>query len=234
MDLFEAAKTIPTRTAAESYGITVSRNGMAYCPFHRDKTPSIKLDRRFHCFGCQADGDVITFTAQLFNLSPREAAEKLTTDFGVPYEGRSRDSPEQRRAQKASIAARLQAAKEYQQAEDHCHRVLCDYFRLLQDWKDRFAPKSPEEMEAGLHPLFVEACHKLDYTEYLLDLLLYGSIEERSSLVREYGKDVLKIEKRILEFTTGRTDCRAGGCPGDQPTGDSKAQPARSLYDRAL
>ena len=50
---------------------------MAVCPFHCDKNPSMKVDRRFHCFGCQADGDVIDFTAHLYNLKPKEAAEKL-------------------------------------------------------------------------------------------------------------------------------------------------------------
>ena len=33
----------------------------------------MKVDRRFHCFGCQADGDVIDFTARLFGLSGKEA-----------------------------------------------------------------------------------------------------------------------------------------------------------------
>lgn len=60
MDVFEAVKqAVTTRQAAEHYGIHMGRNGMACCPFHKDKTPSLKVDRRFHCFGCQADGDVI-------------------------------------------------------------------------------------------------------------------------------------------------------------------------------
>ena len=55
MNVFEAVKqNVTTRQAAELYGIPVSRNGMAVCPFHNDKNPSMKLDRRFHCFGCQA------------------------------------------------------------------------------------------------------------------------------------------------------------------------------------
>ena len=54
---------------------------MACCPFHDDKHPSMKVDRRFHCFGCQADGDVIDFTARLFGLSGKEAALKLAEDF---------------------------------------------------------------------------------------------------------------------------------------------------------
>ena len=86
MTLFEAVKdAIPTRTAAEHYGIEVKRNGMACCPFHDDRTPSMKVDKRFHCFGCQEDGDVIDFVGKLFDLSPKRAAEKLAEDFGVRY-----------------------------------------------------------------------------------------------------------------------------------------------------
>ena len=56
LNVFEAVKqSVTTRQAAEYYGIHVGRNGMACCPFHNDKTPSMKLDRRYHCFGCGAD-----------------------------------------------------------------------------------------------------------------------------------------------------------------------------------
>ena len=80
-NVFEAVKqSVTTSQAAESYGIPVGRNGMACCPFHDDKHPSMKVDRRFHCFGCQADGDVIDFTARLFGLSNKEAALKLAED----------------------------------------------------------------------------------------------------------------------------------------------------------
>lgn len=45
--------------AAERYG-TVKR-GFMRCPFHADRTPSLKLyGDHFHCFGCGAHGDVIT------------------------------------------------------------------------------------------------------------------------------------------------------------------------------
>ena len=75
MNVFEAVKqSVTTRQAAEHYGIHVGRNGMACCPFHNDKTPSMKLDRRYHCFGCGADGDVIDFTAALYGLGKKEAA----------------------------------------------------------------------------------------------------------------------------------------------------------------
>ncbi len=87
MNVFEAVKqSVTTRQAAEHYGIRVNRNGMACCPFHNDKTPSMKLDKRFHCFGCGADGDVIDFVAALYGLGKKEAAAQLASDFGLAYE----------------------------------------------------------------------------------------------------------------------------------------------------
>ena len=87
MNVFEAVKqSVTTRQAAEHYGIHIGRNGMACCPFHNDKTPSMKLDRRYHCFGCGADGDVIDFAAALYGLGKKEAAIQLANDFGLSYE----------------------------------------------------------------------------------------------------------------------------------------------------
>ena len=59
MTIYEKAKSLVTaREAAKHYGLTVNRYGMALCPFHDDHNPSMKLDDRFHCFGCGEDGDV--------------------------------------------------------------------------------------------------------------------------------------------------------------------------------
>ena len=69
MNAFEAVKsTVTAGQAAEHYGLKVTRKGMVCYPFPRDRRPSMKLDQRFHCFGCQADGDVIDFTAAYFGL----------------------------------------------------------------------------------------------------------------------------------------------------------------------
>ena len=77
MNVFEAVKqSVTTRQAAEHYGILVGRNGMCVCPFHDDKNPSMKVDRRFHCFGCQADGDVIDFVSRL-KESPEQQFKRM-------------------------------------------------------------------------------------------------------------------------------------------------------------
>lgn len=91
MNVFEAVKqSVTTRQAAEHYGIHVGRNGMACCPFHNDKTPSMKLDRRYHCFGCGADGDVIDFATALYGLGKKEAAVQLHRTSGFPMRTGSR------------------------------------------------------------------------------------------------------------------------------------------------
>ena len=205
MNVFEAVKqSVTTRQAAEFYGIRVGRNGMCVCPFHADKNPSMKVDRRFHCFGCQADGDVIDFAARLCDLNSKEAALKLAADFSIPFDSQGHDPPK-RKPVKSKISEELR----YRKAEQHCFRVLSDYRHLLEQWKTEYAPKQPDE---DWHPLFVEALQRLSHIEYLLDVLLSPDLEERAALVADYGKEVRKIEHRISEFAVshpaGRDETR--------------------------
>lgn len=86
MGVFEEVKrSVTTRQAAEAYGLHVNRAGKTKCPFHNDQTPSMKVDKRFHCFGCGADGDVIDFAAKLYGIDVKSAAEKLAADFQILY-----------------------------------------------------------------------------------------------------------------------------------------------------
>ena len=84
MNFFETVKqTVTTRQAAERYWLSVNQSGMARCPFHADHNPSMKVDDRFYCFGCGNSVDVIDFTARLFGISLKNAAQKLSADFGI-------------------------------------------------------------------------------------------------------------------------------------------------------
>ena len=195
MNVFEAVKqTVTTRQAAECYGIRVNRAGKANCPFHNDRTPSMKVDKRFHCFGCGADGDVIDFIARLYGLDVKSAAEKLAVDFQISYEQNKRKEtvkkPDREKTEEQM----------YRELEDRCFRVLSDYFHLLRHWERAYAP-NPESTQ--WHPRFVEALQKKDLIEYLLDVLLYDSIEERAALIKDYGKEVMKLERRLSELGTG-------------------------------
>ena len=207
MNVFEAVKqSVTTRQAAEHYGILVGRNGMCVCPFHDDKNPSMKVDRRFHCFGCQADGDVIDFVSRLENVSPREAALMLARDFSIPC-GDGTDAPRQSAVKKLRQEAEEQ---KYRRMERHCFQVLADYYHLLRRWREEHAPSQPDE---AWHPLFVEALQRMDYIEYLLDGLLSDDLRERAAIVTEYGKEVRTIEQRISGLAaagSGGREERAG------------------------
>ena len=186
-NVFEAVKqSVSTRDAAAFYGIEVKRNGMACCPFHDDKNPSMKVDQRFHCFGCGADGDVIDFTAKLFDLSPKEAAEKLAQDFGLIYDSQA---PPRRR-----YVRQKTEAQQFREDRQRCYRVLSDYYHLLKKWESDHSPRTPEEKP---HPRFVEAIHKKIYVEYLLDLFLYESEEEQKAWIAEHTAEITHLERRL-------------------------------------
>ena len=203
MNVFEAVKpNISTRQAAEMYGIKVNRNGMAVCPFHNDKNPSMKVDKRFHCFACQADGDAIDFVSRLFGLPCKEAAMKLADDFGISYD--SRHKPTVRPHIREPTAEQL-----YQKEEARCYRVLTDYFHLLRRWETQHAPKQPDDV---WHPLFVEALQRKSHIEYLIDTLIDGTKEEKQALVAEQRKEVMKLEQRIAEYR-GRSPKQFGAEP---------------------
>ena len=186
-NVFEAVKqSVSTREAAEFYGIKVSRTGMACCPFHDDKNPSMKVDQRFHCFGCGEDGDVIDFTAKLFNLSPKEAAEKLAQDFGLIYDSQA---PPRRR-----YVRQKTEAQKFRENRQRCYRVLSDYYYLLKKWEADRSPRTPEEEP---HPRFVEAIQKKPYVDYLLDLFLYESEEEQKAWIAEHTAEITHLERRL-------------------------------------
>ena len=56
---------ITARAVAEGYGLKVRRNGMACCPFHNDKHPSMKIDKIYHCFACGVGGDAIDYVSRM-------------------------------------------------------------------------------------------------------------------------------------------------------------------------
>lgn len=175
MNLFDTVKAAVTpRMAAERYGLPVRQRNMICCPFHDDRTPSMKLNEDyFYCFGCGVSGDVIDLAARLFGLSGYDAAKKLAADFGIAE-------------QKPSVLAKLKRGKLQAEAERRCFRVLGDYLQILQDWKAHCAPQTPEDT---IDPRYAEACHMLERIENMLDILTLGTPKERAEVVADLQKD---------------------------------------------
>ena len=179
MKLFESVKAaVPLRQAAEHYGLRVLPNGMTCCPFHEDRNPSLKLNEDyFFCFGCGAKGDVIDLVARLFDLSSYEAAQRLAADFGLDPKPPTTAT---------MVKPKRPYIRQFREDEMLCFRALTDYLHLLEDWKVRYAPKTPDD---ALDDRFVEACQMLDYIEYMADILTVGDLEERVAVVDELMKD---------------------------------------------
>ena len=186
--VFEVVKqSVAVREAAEMYGIAVGRGGMACCPFHDDRHPSLKLNEDyFYCFGCGATGDVTDFTARLYDLSPKEAAEKLAQDFGLSYDSKA---PLRRSYVRQKSEAQVRKEK-----REHGWRVLTDYYHLLRKWEADYSPKTPDE---DPHPRFLEAVQKKDYMGYLLDTFLDSSTEEQDQWIAEHTAEISAIEGRV-------------------------------------
>lgn len=71
MNIFsEVKEQLTTRQVAESYGLRIRKNGVACCPFHDDRHPSMKVDKNYHCFACGVGGDVIDYTARMYTFFP--------------------------------------------------------------------------------------------------------------------------------------------------------------------
>lgn len=156
MNLYERIKaSVTPKDAAERYGLTVNRNGMARCPFHPDKHPSMKLyDDHFYCFSCHAAGDVIDLTAKLFGCSNHDAVRKLAEDYGI--------DPTQ-----PPVALRLKKPRE-QNMEKLCRHMLTEYFHLLLDYKRSFAPRNSLN---AIDRRYLEAVRNIDYIAHLLDCM---------------------------------------------------------------
>ena len=114
---------------------------------------------------------MIDLASRLYNLSPKEAAEKLAQDFGLIYDSQA---PPRR-----NYVRQKTETQQFREDRQRCYRILSDYYYLLKNWKTDHSPRTPEEEP---NPRFVEAIQKKTYVEYLLDLFLYESEEEQKAV----------------------------------------------------
>ena len=108
-------------TVIQDY-VSLKKAGAKYkglCPFHGEKTPSFTVDRDkgfFHCFGCQAGGDVIKFIELHEKVGFMDAVKQLAQRFGMQV-----PELEQSDEQRASAADRESLLK--------IHEVAAAWFR---------------------------------------------------------------------------------------------------------
>ncbi len=212
MSIFHDIKErLPLRQVAEHYGLKIGRNGMAKCPFHPDKTPSLKIyDQNYHCFGCGAHGDSIGYVARLYGLSQYDAARRIIEDFSLPIEVGYKDSKQQEKDRiiwRREKDERNQIIRYQERFKSWCNSITEQLFQSedgINFIKDSFGNATPEEVFGSED--FAEAVHMEPLVGYWLDLLCLGTEKERFELFTQARKEVDRHVRRIEEIVSRRVE----------------------------
>ena len=193
MGVFDEVKErVTAREVMERAGIVFNRNNMCRCPFHQDKTASMKVkptDKKYFCFGCGEKGDAIDFVARYYNLSPKDAAMQIEDEFGIAYDSSVRSPPKPVRREKSPMQILAEA-------KTKTYRVLSDYFHLLKKGKEISNRRAWMKLMQGMKKR-CRICQKWSVSL----IFCYGGTEEgKEMLVRDLGKGVEDIERRVNEY----------------------------------
>lgn len=156
------------------YGFQRNSRGFVCCPFHGEKTPSMKVydgQRGYCCFGgCGARGDIIDFVQRLFGLSFHDAQVKINEDFrlGFPLDGKG-DAEQRRRYRREADdrAAKLRAVKAQRERLDSACENAFDAWARMDKQRMQNAPKTRTE---PVSEEYAEAVKNLDRLAYELDI----------------------------------------------------------------
>lgn len=176
MYIKDAPQLIKERVRIEDvcaiYGVHPLKNSFALCPFHGEKTPSLRIYKdsgTFHCFGCGEHGDVIAFTQKLFGLSFGDTLQKIDADFGLGiFDNLTFEEVRRAHYRHKAFEAAQERRKREKKLADKAYWDAFEEWKRLDDNRRIYKPNSPNE---ELHPLFVESLQKLTHQEYLVDCL---------------------------------------------------------------
>lgn len=205
MNLFETVRTnVKAIDVVLMTGFQPNRSKMICCPFHNDKHPSMKVDRRYFCFSCGAKGDAIDFVANYYGLSLKEAAEKIASDFALTY-----DNTRYSEGVRKPIAAKRSEYQIWAEKKRELFAYLSRLQEQLREMKMKYAPKDREDSEWS--PLFVLAAKEFAYVDYLYDYCMFEATEDELKLkIDEITKEMEKIEKRMYDTESGISGPDAG------------------------
>ena len=200
MSIFSEVKEYVTaRQVAEGYGLQVRKNGLACCPFHDDKHPSMKIDKNYHCFACGAGGDAIDYVSRMFGLSQYEAACKLIEDFRLPVASKnctelSRQEKEHIRRERAEQERIVQIKERFQRWCDHTIDLLKDSLTQIQEVSIFLIGKLPDIIFCDE---YAHMLHAEPLVNHWLDILCMGDVEEKQELFLKGRKEVDNIAERV-------------------------------------
>lgn len=149
----------------------LKRSGASYkglCPFHDEKTPSFtvqKGDTHYHCFGCGAHGDSISFLMSYVKMSFLDAVESLAQRFNVPLQ-QLESSEENKGPNKGALKEALDVASNFYQLvllhTPEGHEALRYLFKrgidldFIRRFRIGLAPKESGALRKVLHAKFIK------------------------------------------------------------------------------
>lgn len=197
MNVFEAVNSNVTASdAATMIGLKPNRSKMICCPFHGDKHPSMKIDKRYYCFGCGARGDAIDFVANYYGIGLKAAAERIADEFGISYDTTPTIGDRQH------IEAEKSKRQKWEVAKRELFAGLSELHEHLRQLKIKYEPKNKED--SVWSPLFVQTVKDFDYVDNLYDHCMFNATDDE--LKREYSeiaKEIEKIGKRNIDAESG-------------------------------
>ena len=213
MNIFlEVKEYLTARQAAEYYGLQVKKNGLACCPFHDDKHPSMKIDKNYHCFACSVGGDVVDYVSRMFGLSQYDAALKLIEDFSLPVDAKRNAelSVWEKERIRRERAERKRVTRIQERFEKWCRQTV-DILRGCiseVDSVNHFLTGKPPDIIFSED--YAQMLHAEPLINYWLDILCMGDVSERRGLFLKDRKKVAEIaakigagRKRIMECSRG-------------------------------
>jgi putative uncharacterized protein (fragment) len=199
---------LTARQAAEKYGLAIRKNGMVCCPFHRDKHPSMKIDKNYHCFACGIGGDAIDYVSRMFGLTQYQAAKKLIDDFSLMVEHGRKMALSAK--EKEKIIRARQENERIIRIKKRFGRWCSESIGLLRNCIDEIRQAGILLTDKAQNQIFTD-----DYTsmlnaepimEYWLDILCMGTEKDRQELfllgrkgVDRLAETVGKSYRRIVE-----------------------------------
>ncbi len=198
MSIFQEVKErVSLKDVVRAYGIELNRNDMCICPFHAEKTASMKVyDKGFRCYGCGEGGDTLHFVQKYFNLSNTlEAAHKINEDFNLGIETDRRPSKSEVTSAQLAVQQRI----EFEKRDKEAFLVFSEYFKTLRDYS-AYAPKTQHEIP---DKRFIEYLHNFERVDYALEMqreLSRNPLHERIQFLNDNSDYIAQVAKRLLEI----------------------------------
>lgn len=153
------------------YGLIPNRRGYVPCPFHKEKTASMKIyEKDYHCFGCGENGDIFSFIQRMEDITFSEAFRSL----GGTYE---MESPKAARIRKAGAckekARRMEEEMRFQRWRADRLGEVCRLLRLLDEVMPGYVPYSGE---------WEAAVQMREENRYKYDVLASGTRAEQEEM----------------------------------------------------